>query len=169
MMDTSTCINPGIFPGLSEIPDLQINGITGTSQQISLTIYLLSTTEFLFKKIPTLRSDLLPALPSLQPLPPLLHMRKLAHQLRESEWLNKNPIRQVSQVRQCELLPSQIRLLGQDPLVTFESEFELGKEGLDTGFVGLSVTFAGFEDFFVGDLRSEGVEVGLFDGEGLTH
>lgn len=96
-------------------------------------------------------------------------MRKLAHQLREAEWLNKGPVRQVSQVRQCELLPGQIRLLGQDPLVTFESEFELGEEGLDTGFVGLSVTFAGLEDFLVGDLRSEGVEVGLFDGEGLSH
>ena len=96
-------------------------------------------------------------------------MGKLGHQICEPKLLNKHAIRQVGQIRQCDRRAREIRLLGQHALVTLQGEFQLSEQGLDASLVGLTVTLAHLEDLFVCDAGDKGVEVGLFDGEGLPH
>jgi hypothetical protein len=64
-------------------------------------------------------------------------------------------------------IPSKIRLPGEDTLVTFQGNIKLAEEGLNTGFIGRSVALTCFEDLLVCNLRNNGVEIGLLNGDSL--
>lgn len=114
-----------------------------------------------------LSRNLLPALPSLQLIPILLETGILGNQLPKPKLLRKHTVRQMRQIRKCDLVTRKVLLLGKHPLVALEGGVELRKQRLDARFVGLALALHGLPDLLVGELGDQGIEVGHFDGHGL--
>jgi hypothetical protein len=52
----------------------------------------------------------------------------------------------VVEVCKSHVVPGEVWLLGEDTLITFQSDIQLAEESLDAGFVGGAMALALFED-----------------------